>query len=287
MKIILSRKGFDSANGGMPNLILPDDSFLVFPIPDDYSEIKYSDVKFEFKHYKNLSQVLSDLGNTKIKNHYAHLDPDMTKGSLPRKHGWKPLFGQRDSALSHLLKQKVTNGDLFLFFATFQKTDYIADKLIFDKTDKPRHIIYGYFSVGDYIDLSIKEEKTKTNYDWAKYHPHFKKNSNKNGIFVSSDYLQINEKKLSGPGASIFKKYRTELLLTCSDEKKSIWKLPTFFWPDERGKPTMTYHKNENRWERFEDHLRLKSVGRGQEFVFDIGDNNKEVEDWLRKPLEF
>ncbi len=92
----------------------------MFPIPDDYSEIKYSEVKFEYEHYENLSQVLIDLGNTKIKNHYAHLDPDMVKGSLIRKDGWKPLFGQRDSALSHLLKQKVTTGDLF-FFCHFSK----------------------------------------------------------------------------------------------------------------------------------------------------------------------
>ncbi len=175
----------------------------------------------------------------------------------------------------------------YFFSATFQKTVYDNGKLKFDGTDKPRHIVYGYFSVGEYIDLSNKMEKTKTNYDWAKYHPHFKKNSNKNGIFVSSDYLQLNGKKISKVGASIFEKYRAELLLTCSDEKKSVWKLPTFFWPDENCRPELTYHKIQNRWERFEDHLRMQSVGRGQEFVFDIGDNNKEVEDWLRILLEF
>ena len=32
--IIISRKGFDSQNGCIPNPILPDDTLLVFPIPD-------------------------------------------------------------------------------------------------------------------------------------------------------------------------------------------------------------------------------------------------------------
>ncbi len=287
MKIVLSRKGFDSSSGGIPNVILPDNSFLVFPIPDDYSGIRYSEIKFEYKHYKNLSQVLSDLGNTKIKNHYAHLDPDMIKGSLPRKEGWKPLFGQRDSSLSHLLKNGVRVGDLFLFFATFQKTKYTGCNLTFDKSDKPRHIIYGYFSIGEYVNLNnnVKSD-SKVCYDWGKYHPHYKKQSNKNGIFVSSDYLQLNGKKIRKAGASIFEKYRAELLLTCSDEKKSIWKLPTFFWPDEKIKPSLTYHKVEKRWKRFSDHLELQSVGRGQEFVLDIGDNNKEAGAWLKWLLE-
>ena len=34
MKIILSRKGFDSANGEQPNPILPDGTLLSLPIPD-------------------------------------------------------------------------------------------------------------------------------------------------------------------------------------------------------------------------------------------------------------
>ena len=35
MKIILSRKGFDSSNGGCPSPILPDGTLLSMPIPSN------------------------------------------------------------------------------------------------------------------------------------------------------------------------------------------------------------------------------------------------------------
>ena len=35
MKVILSRKGFDSSNGGCPSPILPDGTLLSLPIPTD------------------------------------------------------------------------------------------------------------------------------------------------------------------------------------------------------------------------------------------------------------
>ncbi len=33
MKVVLSRKGFDSANGGIPSPIMPDGTMLSLPIP--------------------------------------------------------------------------------------------------------------------------------------------------------------------------------------------------------------------------------------------------------------
>jgi len=44
MKVILSRKGFDSGTGGYPSPILPDGTLLSLPIPDATSDIKYSDI---------------------------------------------------------------------------------------------------------------------------------------------------------------------------------------------------------------------------------------------------
>ena len=37
MKIILSRKGFDSENGGYPSPILPNGTLLSIPIPSAYN----------------------------------------------------------------------------------------------------------------------------------------------------------------------------------------------------------------------------------------------------------
>ena len=71
MKIILSRKGFDTQYGGIPNLILPDGKLIYFPIGDKISKIKYSDIQPNIVGYNNLYEVIRDLNAKKIKeNHF-------------------------------------------------------------------------------------------------------------------------------------------------------------------------------------------------------------------------
>jgi hypothetical protein len=47
MKVILSRKGFDSASGGMPSPILPDGTLISLPIPCDRpgSGVPYASIR--------------------------------------------------------------------------------------------------------------------------------------------------------------------------------------------------------------------------------------------------
>jgi len=47
MKIVLSRKGFDSKYGGYPSPILPDRNMISLPIPDYRDSIKYSNLKID------------------------------------------------------------------------------------------------------------------------------------------------------------------------------------------------------------------------------------------------
>ncbi len=42
----------------------------------------------------------------------------------------------------------------------------------------------------------------------------------------------------------------------------------------------LSYHPDPNRWERDDEHAYLKSVGRGQEFVLDLGEY-PEATHWL------
>jgi hypothetical protein len=44
MRIIFSRKGFDSSSGGVPSPIFPDGRMLSLPIPDRLSRIAYADI---------------------------------------------------------------------------------------------------------------------------------------------------------------------------------------------------------------------------------------------------
>src|SRR5512137_1653099 len=83
MKIILSRKGFDSSLGGYPSPILPDGKMVSLPIPLK-DELRYSGLLAEggLTYYDLMKQLKLKI---KIGNHWpalnketkCHLDPDI------------------------------------------------------------------------------------------------------------------------------------------------------------------------------------------------------------------
>lgn len=110
MKIILSRKGFDSANGGIVSPIFEDGTMISFPIPsgdtDTYDSLYYNGIPY--------SKILHDL-RYKGGNH-CHVDPDLDLSRRAKEiDGWFPAFGQRDAAASYLKNLGVAPGDIFLF----------------------------------------------------------------------------------------------------------------------------------------------------------------------------
>ena len=120
-KIILSRKGFDTATGGIPNWIY-EGRLISIPIPEAGTGVFYDDLQFN----ENCSylKVMRDLGVKCYSE--AHLDPDISKHVLPKRpNNWRPAFGQHGAALSHLLQSKfaVKSGDLFLFFGWFKEIE--------------------------------------------------------------------------------------------------------------------------------------------------------------------
>lgn len=82
MKIIFSRKGFDSGSGGFPSPIFPDGRLLSLPIPDKKSPITYKDIRWGSY---NVGEVVESLTDGKITSDYrAHLDPDVDEASTWR-----------------------------------------------------------------------------------------------------------------------------------------------------------------------------------------------------------
>jgi hypothetical protein len=71
MKVILSRKGFDSGYGGYPSPILPSGEMVSLPIPYQKNDIRYSDVKTGESTCFNL---MKDLELTEIKSGGEWLD---------------------------------------------------------------------------------------------------------------------------------------------------------------------------------------------------------------------
>jgi len=122
MRIVFSRKGFDSANGGRPSPII-DGRPLSLPIPER----------------TGACSTFGELG-------LGQLVECVTRGRLTAEDGCHddPMFGdgwcwfgQSASAQGHLRNQKIGPGDVFLFFGLFAEED----------TQERHHRIYGYFEV--------------------------------------------------------------------------------------------------------------------------------------------
>lgn len=168
MKIILSRKGFDSSSGGIPSPIFPDGRMVSLPIPDKSSPVTYRDISYDDSSIGNL---VSDLTGGRIPPCYrAHIDPDLMADSLPRLPNWRPIFGQTGQAQSHLRNNNVGHGDLFLFFGLFHRIKVLNGSHTWVSKSRPRHVIWGWLQVEEVLHLgNFKPQE----YVWANYHPHF------------------------------------------------------------------------------------------------------------------
>ena len=74
------------------------------------------------------------------------------------------MFGQIDMAQSHLDKQGVEEGDLFLFFGWFRTVRQLNSTFSFDNSDQDKHVIFGYFQIGEVLRVNSKAKVP----DWMK-----------------------------------------------------------------------------------------------------------------------
>lgn len=120
MKVILSRKGFDSSSGGGPSPIVGGVP-LSLPIPagKGMPGVSYASLGLS----AHVRQASRGKLTGRAKAHYDPLFQD--DGTC--------LFGQCGAAQSHLENQGVGAGDLFLFFGLFRDGD-----------EKPHHRIFGW-----------------------------------------------------------------------------------------------------------------------------------------------
>lgn len=276
MKIVFSRKGFDSSAGGVASPILPDGTLLSLPIPDPGSTITYDELtRAEYP----LGQVVDDLTRSNITaRDKAHLDPDLEFGTYPRRPGWRPLYGQDGAAQGHLIRSGLKTGDLFLFFGWFRQTKFENGHLRFKRGAPDLHVLFGWLQVGSiYTDDRLGSQLPL----WAWYHPHHHRPpTNNNTIYVAVEKLQFDGQPVDLPGAGLFRRYRHELCLTApGSSRRTEWLLPRWFYPGEN-KPPLSYHSRMTRWSLNDDHTLLRSAGRGQEFVLDTRSYPESIE-WV------
>ncbi len=239
MRIIFSRKGFDSAAGGGPSPIV-DGQPLSLPIPaGTASETSYGDLGLG-DHAARASR--GKLGASDL----CHHDPMFCEDETC-------VFGQHSAAQTHLERQGVGVGDVFLFFGLFAE----------ETSGEPHHRIFGYLKVEDMLPLTerVPEELI------GLAHPHAL------AMHSANDVIWRGEGRTANRASAA-------LRLTVPDGPPSLWHRPD--WLKRGG---LSYHDRADRWIRgAKGKKRLRSVARGQEFVADIG-RRSEPREWLDRIL--
>lgn len=274
MKIILSRKGFDSSCGGAASPILPDGSLFSVPIPSSDSPITYDELRMG---ERPVGLLVEDLTEGRVRGgDGAHLDPDLRRSAYERRAGWRPLFGQDGTAQAHLANEGVGVGDLFLFFGWFRQMEETEAGYRFVPGAPDLHVLFGWLQVARVIPVGAHESEVPA---WAAYHPHFHGDSEgKNTVYVARHDLRLPGMPEEPAGAGVFGRYRDALRLTAPGHTRTGWRLPRWSFPRD-GRPPLTYHGNPDRWTLSPDHTFLRSVPRGQEFVLDV-DHYPEAVEW-------
>lgn len=261
MKIILSRKGFDSGYGKCPSPILPDGTLLSMPIPGEKGEkaLCFSDVSYNGVSYDKIWRDISPRSYEKYNdNHGCHLDPDIRSDLRNNPvQGWRPAFGQCSTAAKHLDKQNVHKGDVFLFFGWFKQTEFVDGKFRYVKNAPDLHIIYGYMQIGD-----ILKEEQISEYTW---HPHADKHNDyiDNRLYIPTEKLIIDGTEYDLPGFGVFN-YQKKYILTKDGFSRRYWNVPDWF-----RNVNITYHSEKS----FKE-TGFLSACRGQEFVISENENN-------------
>ena len=188
MRIIFSRKGFDSVAGGGASPIIAGRP-VSLPIPDTkgISRTTYGDLELG-AHAEKASRA--KLGAADLCHHDPMFMPDDTA-----------ILGQCGSAQGHLAKQGVQAGDVFLFFG------------LFEGDGQPRHHrIFGYLRIEEIVPLADAPEETRARF-LAVNHPHAL------GMHAGNDTLYV--------GAGGTARHASSMLrLTAEEGPVGLWQRP-------------------------------------------------------------
>lgn len=208
MKIVFSRKGFDTQNGFGPSPIV-DGRPVSLPIPDTkglsrttYAQLGLGDHAVQASGGKIRGDAL------------CHHDPMFTPDG-------RCYFGQCQSAQGHLANEGIGPGDVFLFFGLFARPD-----------GERHHRLFGYLEVEQVVPIAGAARETLAPFD-ALDHPHAI------GMHGTNDHIY------AGPGG-LAQTATDDLRLTVPGGPLTLWKRPhwlergglTYFgtsdrnWPD-------------------------------------------------------
>ncbi|WBY16481.1 hypothetical protein PF049_12955 [Erythrobacteraceae bacterium WH01K] len=187
MRIVFSRKGFDSASGGGPSPII-EGRPVSLPIPASrYSRTTYGELGLG-DAAEAASRGVLGAGDP------CHHDPMFTGEGMC-------LFGQCGAAQTHLANRGVGVGDVFLFFGLFR-----------EGSGNPHHRIFGYQRIEDIVDLSTCDEARRGELA-ALGHPHAL------GMHAKNDRIYVGEGRTAQRASDA-------LRLTVTEGPPSLWNRP-------------------------------------------------------------
>lgn len=273
MKIIFSRKGFDSRAGGKPSPIFPDGSLCSLPIPSD-DECTLDRIRFKGEALTPIVEQLTRYhvtGKTGV-----HFDPDIRRDALPRRKGWLPLFGPSGPAQTHLDNQQVGKGDVFLFFGWFRTIEEVNGRWRYRSDLPDLHCLFGWLQIGHIYHLRTPGAEPPK---WASDNPHVARDGEVGKLYASTERLHIPGFRRAIAGGGVFESFANQLCLTAPGRTRSVWGLPAGFYPH-KDAPALSFHTNRSLWQKDKSGVLLSTVGRGQEFVLDC-DFYPGVIEWL------
>jgi hypothetical protein len=205
----------------------------------------------------------------------VHLDPDLSDVSVARRPGWRASLGQMGSAQKHLAKQGVGLGDVFLFFGWFRQVEYFAGRWRYVSGAPSVHALFGWLQVGNVLNVGESECPV-----WLEDHPHVQHAAHigaDNTIYVAGERLLGSRHRL--PAAGTFQRWGADLQLTAPGCSRSVWRVPRWLLKSPE-QPILSYHRDPSRWRVDNECAIVQTVGKGQEFVIDVGDC-EEASQWL------
>lgn len=275
-RLVLSRKGFDSASGGMASPILEDGRMLALPIPSLGDPHRMRDLGID-----ELGPLFRDLKRDRLSlSTRVHIDPDLDVAARSRAQGWRPSLGQRGAAQTHLAECGVGAGDVFLFFGWFRRVENCNGRWRWVRDAPDLHVLFGWLEVAEVLSIGRDWRATIAARPWLADHPHVlvprRRNTLNNTIYLARAESQLVPGQ---PGGGRFSSFHADLQLSAEGGPRSVWSLPGWFMPV-KGRSALSYHASE-RWTRDGERCRLRSVARGQEFVLDLNGRPQAVE-WVR-----
>lgn len=250
MRIVFSRKGFDSASGGFASPIL-DGRPISLPIPTEAR----SSTSFDAL---GLGQLVERVSRGAIKAPtLCHPDPDLVRGA----------FGQAGAAQTHLDRQGVEEGDVFLFFGLFAELDAPAARAGRTADARPHHRIFGWLQIGERVRLGSDGSWARSRFPDLARHPHLGPGwPANNTLYRASPELRVGGATTRLPGVGAARRACGRLRLSTPEGPTSSWLVPDWLHPT-RGGVGMSCHGKAERWPPD----RCRTAPRGQEFVADAG----------------